>query len=561
MLDPFFSIITPVKNGSKFINKYIYSLKSQLFTNWEAIIIDDLSNDNTLELLKSETIEDKRFKIKRIKNKNQLTNGPYYARNLGIEASSGKYICFLDIDDFWFPQKLERQYKVIKNNNKIKLLYSNYLRFRESNKVFTMREQHLKRFNIKNLIKIYNPIPNLTSCVKREIIGNSRFSPINHEDYLFWQQIIKKLSKSEIYYDNDISSIYTIHPKSISSSKIVAILWIIIVYKKFGYRNIRLIINLFLRAILQIYILLKEFNSLSKLNNKLTKLAKTYQEIGYKLIPENELNYDFLGSMYFNTKAKELEISLQSIKDQTLSPKNVILVCDGKIKSECDQIIRKYKKLIPLKILKLKKNNGLGQALREGIKLCESKYVLRFDTDDFNVSCRAERQLKYAIMNDFDILGSYVYEYIDNPKNINAIKKVPLNQKDINMMIYFRNPFNHPSICFKRDSILNLDGGYRNIKYAEDYDLWIRSYFSNLRVGNINEILVGMNSIMQIERRLGNLLQKEFSLLKTFYSCSNISIFIALPTFLIRIIIHILPTPLLKYFYKNILRSSTYFDK
>ena len=160
MLDPFFSIITPVKNGSKFINKYIYSLKSQLFTNWEAIIIDDLSNDNTLELLKSETIEDKRFKIKRIKNKNQLTNGPYYARNLGIEASSGKYICFLDIDDFWFPQKLERQYKVIKNNNKIKLLYSNYLRFRESNKVFTMREQHLKRFNIKNLIKIYNPIPN-----------------------------------------------------------------------------------------------------------------------------------------------------------------------------------------------------------------------------------------------------------------------------------------------------------------------------------------------------------------------------------------------------------------
>ena len=103
--------------------------------------------------------------------------------------------------------------------------------------------------------------------------------------------------------------------------------------------------------------------------------------------------YDFLGSAYFKTSLEELNYSLISIYNQTLKPNKVVLVLDGPVKNGLLEIVDLYKVYFEIDLLELKRNYGLGIALKEGLKLCESKYVLRFDTDDYNLPSRAEKQI------------------------------------------------------------------------------------------------------------------------------------------------------------------------
>ena len=92
-------------------------------------------------------------------------------------------------------------------------------------------------------------------------------------------------------------------------------------------------------------------------------------------------------------------------------------------------------------------------------------------------------------------------------------------------MLPFRNPFNHPSICFKLLSIRNLEGGYRNIPYYEDYDLWIRAIYSGLNYANLKDILVGMKSENIIQRRRGfKKILFELKLFQTFWENSYLGI-------------------------------------
>ena len=194
------------------------------------------------------------------------------------------------------------------------------------------------------------------------------------------------------------------------------------------------------------------------------------------------LDYDFLGSIYKNTESSELEECFDSICKQTLRPKSVILVLDGFIPKDLKNIIEKYSKLLPLKTIPLNKNEGLGIALRKGLQKCQSQVILRFDTDDFNLPSRALNQIKYMEEGDFDITSTYIYEFEENINSIERIKRVPLDNQKIRNSIYYRNPFNHPSVGFKRKSILKLDGGYRDVPYYEDYDLWIRAIFNRLKI-------------------------------------------------------------------------------
>ena len=86
---PFFSIITPIYNGQEYISTYINTLKKQTFTNWESLVIDDNSSDNSLELLFENIKDDKRFRILK-QDKKKSVKGPYLARNKGLENAKGK---------------------------------------------------------------------------------------------------------------------------------------------------------------------------------------------------------------------------------------------------------------------------------------------------------------------------------------------------------------------------------------------------------------------------------------------------------------------------------------
>ncbi len=267
-------------------------------------------------------------------------------------------------------------------------------------------------------------------------------------------------------------------------------------------------------------------------------------------------NYDFLGSVYHGTNAQELEESLISIESQSFKPKNIIIMIDGLIKQNVIEVLNKFVDRIPIKIIPIKKNIGLGLALRKGLKECKSKIVLRFDTDDINFSNRAYYTVKELTENNIDIVGSNIQEFNNNPKEFISKKIMPTSHSQIKKTIFFRNPINHPTVGFIKDSILKLDGGYRHFPFYEDYDLWIRAIFSGLRFKNINKTLVAIRINSQRSRRRGvNLIIMECKLLKTFFQVSIFHSFLFFPILIFRIIFTLLPLKIINLLFVHIFRK------
>ena len=107
------SIITPLYNSKKLVEDTIKSVIFQSYENWEMIIVDDCSKDNGTKIVEDFAKTDKRIKlIKLPKN-----SGGAVARNRAIKEAKGKYIAFLDSDDLWHPEKLEKQVKFMEENN------------------------------------------------------------------------------------------------------------------------------------------------------------------------------------------------------------------------------------------------------------------------------------------------------------------------------------------------------------------------------------------------------------------------------------------------------------
>jgi glycosyltransferase involved in cell wall biosynthesis len=107
---PFFSIILPVFNREKYIGKALDSLQSQKFQNFETIIVDDCSSDNSFDICKSHPLKNK------IILRNEKNSERCFSRNKGIEVASGKYICFLDSDDYHLENHLSLLFKAIEEN-------------------------------------------------------------------------------------------------------------------------------------------------------------------------------------------------------------------------------------------------------------------------------------------------------------------------------------------------------------------------------------------------------------------------------------------------------------
>ena len=204
------SVVIPVHNSSKYIIECLNSVINQTYKNLEIIVIDDKSTDNSVELIKS--IKDKRIKLLELKT----NSGAAVARNKGIEASTGEYICFLDSDDYWYQKKIEKQLKFIK---KKAFIYSNYL-YLKNNKTHIAHvpksltyEQLLKN----SAIFTSTVMLNMKYLNKEDIyMPNMRMG----QDYGAWYKILKKVKIS--YGMQEVLSVYRVGNKSLSSNKFKA---------------------------------------------------------------------------------------------------------------------------------------------------------------------------------------------------------------------------------------------------------------------------------------------------------------------------------------------------
>ena len=144
---PLVSVILPNYNNEKYIDKSIASVISQTFINWELFIIDDASSDNSLKIInKYQKMEN--IKILILK-KNM---GVSFCRNLGMRLSKGKYIAFLDSDDFWTNNKLDGQIKFMSTKG-YQFSFSDYFSFRDEDYKKTKQTSIARKFCFDSFIK------------------------------------------------------------------------------------------------------------------------------------------------------------------------------------------------------------------------------------------------------------------------------------------------------------------------------------------------------------------------------------------------------------------------
>lgn len=210
------SVVMPCLNSENTISEAVASVLTQDYKNLELIVIDDGSTDRSLTILESYRSSD--FRVKIIKNTEK--HGVSYARNIGIRASAGKFLCFLDSDDYLLPGSIEKRVNALEKN-KAKIVYGNYLRLLP-NGVFS-KKYSPPRITFKDMLK-KNYIGNLAGMYDSECLGKIKQHPIGHEDYLMWCQLLK-LEEYAYSTGLDEIAVYRVSPNSLSGNKIKAFFW------------------------------------------------------------------------------------------------------------------------------------------------------------------------------------------------------------------------------------------------------------------------------------------------------------------------------------------------
>ncbi|MDW3038834.1 MULTISPECIES: glycosyltransferase family 2 protein [Bacillus cereus group] len=206
------SVIIPSYNAGSFIKDTLQSVQSQTYTNWEIIIVDDVSTDNTCELIKAEIKKDDRIRLIEL----QENGGAAIARNTGINNAKGRYIAFLDSDDLWLPEKLEKQLAFMQNND-VAFSFTSY-QIMNQDGILTDKVVHVpEKINYNGLLK-NTIIGCLTVMLDIEKLGKVQMPNIRtRQDTATWLKILKQGHCA--YGLDEVLSKYRKVENSISSKK------------------------------------------------------------------------------------------------------------------------------------------------------------------------------------------------------------------------------------------------------------------------------------------------------------------------------------------------------
>jgi len=202
------SIIMPSYNTGKYIKESIKSVLNQTYINWELIIVDDSSTDNTDSVVKP-YLEDERIKYL----KNEKNSGAAVSRNYALREAKGKWIAFLDSDDLWHPEKLERQIEFMVDND-YKFTYTNYIEIDENSKSNGKRVSGPKCITKHGMYNYCWP-GCLTVMYNADAIGLIQIADIKkNNDYAMWLKVCRKAS---CYLLNEELAMYRKRSGSISN--------------------------------------------------------------------------------------------------------------------------------------------------------------------------------------------------------------------------------------------------------------------------------------------------------------------------------------------------------
>lgn len=204
-----------------------------------------------------------------------------------------------------------------------------------------------------------------------------------------------------------------------------------------------------------------------------------------------KMEYSVLLTVYRSDNPEYFRLALESMVNQTTPSDDIVVVKDGPVPETIESVIRELSEKCPaIHPLQLEKNMGLGLALNEGLKVCQNELVARMDSDDISLLDRCEKQLAmFEADPELDIAGCPVKEFEGTPENIVGKRDVPLDNESIHKYNRRRDPFNHPTVMYRKSKVMKY-GPYGNYRKNQDTDLWIKLLSNGCKAANHPEYLL-----------------------------------------------------------------------
>ena len=234
-----------------------------------------------------------------------------------------------------------------------------------------------------------------------------------------------------------------------------------------------------------------------------------------------DLKISVIMSIYKSDVPEYVRIALDSLLNQTRLPDEIVIVADGPVPAELEQVVKSLtpspspkgdgdlkpetRDLKPIvTYLPQEKNGGLGEAMRIAVEAAKYPYLARMDSDDICLPDRFEKQMKcFEEDPELSIVGGMITEFDGEPENIIAERILPLDDAGIKKMMRGRCAVNHVTVIFKKEDLLK-SGNYQPFWKQEDHYLWARMMEHGCKFRNIPDVVVNVRSGKdQIARRGG----------------------------------------------------------
>lgn len=270
--------------------------------------------------------------------------------------------------------------------------------------------------------------------------------------------------------------------------------------------------------------------------------------------------YSVLMSVYEKEQAEYFDASIESMLCQSVPPSDFVIVCDGALTAELDAVLDRKIKEHPglFQIIRKPRCEGIGNALSLGLLSCKHELVARMDSDDISRRDRCEKEIAALEHLHCSVVGSNIVEFEGNPGNTKSRRSVPETNEQIRKFAKRRNPFNHPSVLFRKSHVLKA-GNYLECKGFEDYYLWVRMLRMRMVGYNIQEDLLYMRTDAGMYARRGGwryvpqVARGRYRILKTGY----ISPWDFIVTMMGQMAVTCTPVKLRKALYRAMLREKT----